>query len=152
MNRWEIEKDLLDSSLLPPTRHVILTLLVLVDSKTAVIPERFTPSLTTLAAATGLARSTLAKHLNDAETAGWLVRTRPPIELARSQKACTQYRITSPGDGLDKPGTSPGDGPELVRETDRSSPGAGHRSDLEPSIHQGGRSVGPLDRGRCGSG
>lgn len=116
-------------------RLVALVIATYADGNSGIIPEQFSPSLTSLCKATGLVRSTVAAALADLERSGWIVRERPPVALARSQKITTSYRLASPRDGLVRdtdqrtsPGhgpTSPRGGPALVRETDGASPPAG---------------------------
>ncbi|WP_147374979.1 hypothetical protein [Micromonospora endophytica] len=91
----------------PPGRQLVLTLLTWSDAATAVIPEQFTPSLTDLQKATGLARSSIAKWLNllegkDGEggeerlESKWVWRERPTVADARRKKARTVYRMGVP--------------------------------------------------------
>ena len=127
--RWDIERALVASNELPVVRHLILTLLIRVDGETGVIPEQFTPSLTDLENETGLSRSTVAKHLNGAESRGWLVRQRVagrPTTYALHVPSSPSHGLEgSPCDGLvgveTEPTSAPG-GPVLVRETDGSEP------------------------------
>lgn len=123
------------SALPSPARHLMMTLLSLANPSTCVIPDNHTPSLTDLTRFTGLARSTVATHLNMLEEKGWLKRDKPTVPEAWGAKVRTRYFVqvpTSPGDGLvqeaDQSGsrTSPGGGPDLVREPDCTSPGAVH--------------------------
>lgn len=113
--RWDVEHAIRGSTLPAPARHILLTLATWTDHRTAAIPDRYTPSLTVLATATGLARSTVAKHLDALETAGWLVRTRPTVDAARRDHERTRYRLVVP---VDNP-------PELVRQPDQASPAHG---------------------------
>jgi hypothetical protein len=151
--RWEVERALFASDLSAQQRLLVLTLLSMADSKTAVVPAEHTPSLSRLAGMTKLAKSTVAKELNTLEASGWVDRLRPSIEAARSKKERTRYRLTvpptSPPHGLElvrttdqtNPPTGPSHGPELVRGADqswsvprtRASPWHGHKLDLEPS-------------------
>ena len=99
------------------------------------------PSLTTLAKEVGMAKSTLCKVLADMERKGWMVREQGFMESGR--KANTRYRLTiwnvswqvqfdSPGDGLVREADhvdSPSGGQTIVRETDRDSPGDGHKEE-----------------------
>ncbi|HEY9473123.1 MAG TPA: hypothetical protein VIS06_04640, partial [Mycobacteriales bacterium] len=134
--RWEVEKAVLASDLDAPSRLIMLTLLALSDSDTAIVPEQWGPSLSVLTQKTNLSRATVAAKLNGLESAGWVVRSRPSAVEAWSKKARTQYALhkpTSPGGGLVQEvdqSTSPGDGPELVQDVDQSSvatsPGDGH--------------------------
>jgi len=143
VKRSDFDTAVRRSDLPPPSRLVLMVLASLADWPGGVIPARFTPSLSTLADATGLSRSTVAEHLNGVEQRTWVDRKRPTVAAARGQKERTQYVLavpagcwvtadpaSSPGDGLvreaDQP-SSPGDGPALVRELDWASPGAGHK-------------------------
>jgi len=136
----------------------MLVLLDAADVDDAVIPEKFTPSLTDIVSRTGLGRGTVADRLNDLEQGGWVKRDRPTTAAARAG-AKTRYAMTigdaaaglkekkeptakaalsSPGAGLvreeDQSGsrTSPGAGLALVREPDLASPGAGRGVVREP--------------------
>ncbi len=113
VDRWTVERAVRHSlcPLDPPGRQLILTLLTWSDPATATIPERFTPSLTDLVNATGLARSSVAKWLNllegkDGEGGEvrtenkWVWRERPTVADARSKKARTVYRLGVPPDLL----------------------------------------------------
>jgi hypothetical protein len=123
-----------NSQLPPPARHLMMTLISLANPSTCVIPDSHTPSLTDLTNFTGMVRSTVATHLNTLETEGWLKRDKPSTPQSWGAKVKTRYFVqipTSPGDGLVQETdrsverTSPGDGPELVRENDTTSPSPG---------------------------
>ena len=177
VDRWSVERAVRDPActLDPPGRQLVLTLLTWSDHDTAMIPERFTPSLTDLVNATGLARSTVAAWLNKLETFGWVVRARPTVAAARSRKARTVYSLRvptgpslgpaesspGPGDGPagsesprsggpaggpDKSGTGPAVGPELVRQADGTGPPSGLSPYREPALTVGGRARGPDHR------
>ncbi|MEH1014593.1 MarR family winged helix-turn-helix transcriptional regulator [Micromonospora sp. CPCC 206060] len=98
VDRWTVERAVRhkECTLDPPGRHLVLTLLTWTDPHTAVIPERFTPSLTDLEEATGMARSSVAKWLNKVEEEGWVDRHRPTVADARRKKAKTTYRMQVP--------------------------------------------------------
>lgn len=83
-----------------PARLIMLTLLSRADADTAIVPEGFTPSLTELAALTGLDRSTVRRQLNRIEEDGWAVRNRPDVADARTNGAKTQYELCIPGRGV----------------------------------------------------
>ena len=51
VTRWEVERAVLASDLPPPAWHLMLTIAVYVDWKTATTPREHTPSLTVLAEA-----------------------------------------------------------------------------------------------------
>lgn len=113
VDRWTVERAVRHElcTLDPPGRQLVLTLLTWSDAATAVIPERFTPSLTDLQKATGLARSSIAKWLNVLEGRGgrggeerpeqkWVWRERPTVADARRRKARTVYRLGVPSELL----------------------------------------------------
>lgn len=123
VDRWAVERAVRDADccLSPSGRHLILTLLTWTDTATAVIPPQFSPSLTDLERATGLARSTIGVWLNRLEKLGWVVRFRPKVEDARRRKARTAYRLRVPTGA----GAGTATAPPLVRQPDRSSTAAG---------------------------
>ncbi|GAA3455914.1 hypothetical protein GCM10018962_77480 [Dactylosporangium matsuzakiense] len=128
--RWDVERALRGSTLPAPARHVALTIATWCDPDTAAVPARYTPSLTGLADATGLGRSTVARHLDLLESAGWLVRRRPTVADARRRHERTLYRLRVPADLVperDQPSPAPtpawsrSDAP-LVPERDTTTP------------------------------
>jgi len=94
--RWRVTKAVRRSDLPAPARLVMLTLADVAEVGTAEIPPQHTPSLAVLARETGLNESTVKRHLNALESAGWLVRTRPTIEAARLTGERTRYRLALP--------------------------------------------------------
>jgi DNA-binding Lrp family transcriptional regulator len=153
----------MNSGLPAPSRLLVFTLLTHVTRDTLMVPAAYSPSLSSLAAKTGLSRAAVANHLNLLEREGWLRRRRPAVTKARSEKARTGYQIaipTSPGDGLvqevDQSAASPGGGPAdeealfrvspgdgLVQEVDGASPGGRHNpkycpTSSSPSEKKGG--------------
>ncbi len=94
--RFDFERAILRSDLPPLSRFVALTLATWADDATGTIPHKFTPSLTRLAEATAISRSSVRNHLNRLELAGWVIRKRPDVELARSQGARTEYQLVVP--------------------------------------------------------
>jgi hypothetical protein len=127
VDRWAVERAVRQSTLDPPGRHLLLTLLTWADNDTASIPARFTPSLTTLERSTGLARSTVAAWLNRLEALGWVVRTRPTAAAARGRKARTAYALAVPtglsgglADSATEPRAGPSPGP-AVSDSDGSA-------------------------------
>ncbi|WDZ83991.1 hypothetical protein [Micromonospora cathayae] len=150
VDRWTVERAVRHElcTLDPPGRQLVLTLLTWSDAATAVIPEQFTPSLTDLQKATGLARSSVAKWLNvlegkDGEDGAertenkWVWRERPTVADARRKKARTVYRLGVP--------------PELLRrltELGVVGPRAGPaRSDPPDSSGSAGTRGGPVKVG-----
>ncbi|MFG3602567.1 hypothetical protein [Micromonospora chersina] len=110
VDRWTVERAVRHElcTLDPPGRQLVLTLLTWSDAATATIPEQFTPSLTDLQKATGLARSSVAKWLNvlegkegeERKESKWVWRERPTVADARRKKARTVYRMGVPPDLL----------------------------------------------------
>lgn len=96
-NRFDVERAVLDSDLPKLARLLALVLLTHADNETAEIPARFTPSLSTLARESGVDRSTVQRVLTRMESAGWLTRTRPPVEQSR-KGVRTRYRLAVPVD------------------------------------------------------
>lgn len=93
--RWQITKAVRASDLPAPARLIMLVLADVAEVGTAEIPERFTPSLSVLAAETGLDRSTVKRHLNALDEAGWLDRS-VPDGAAQGRMERTRYRLTLP--------------------------------------------------------
>ncbi|MFF3063018.1 helix-turn-helix domain-containing protein [Oerskovia sp. NPDC057915] len=131
--RFEWERALLKSTLPSQARLVALTLATSADPDMT-IPERFSPSLTTLAERTGLSRSSVAKYLNTLEREGWVTRDRPTVAAARTRHERTGYGMHLPlgapehgasaPDGLgvrEADQASAPDGLDLVRATDQAS-------------------------------
>jgi hypothetical protein len=104
--------------------HVLITL---ADTESAVIPDRYSPSLMALARKTGLGKSAVAAALNRLEAAGWIERDRPSTAEQLARQARTGYRLLVPGGcsrpereavrQADRPRAVDGQG--VVRETDR---------------------------------
>jgi hypothetical protein len=108
-SRFEYERSVRSSDLPSLSRLLALTLATWADVRTGRIPQRLTPSLTALEGATGMARASVRTHLNKLEAEGWLIRDRPSVAAARSEKARTHYKLRVPkgaavsdteGDGL----------------------------------------------------
>jgi DNA-binding transcriptional ArsR family regulator len=125
-SRFEYERSIRSSDLPPLSRLLALTLATWADVKTGVIAARHTPSLSTLEEGTGMDRSTVRRHLNKLEAAGWVKRARPTVEAARSKKARTRYRLLIPkgmsvpdmgGDELEAENTEPRGTQPLAAET-----------------------------------
>lgn len=123
--RWEVERAVMRSNIKPLGRLLVLTLLAKADNETAVIPAQFTPSLSTLAAATGLAKSAVAEYLRYLDDLGWVKRSAPGRQ---SRYERTHYAVLAGRDDPSRP-SYPQDGPlasspqdGLVRDTDSSDP------------------------------
>ncbi|BCJ64125.1 hypothetical protein GCM10009779_71860 [Polymorphospora rubra] len=148
LHRWQFDRALMASELPGPARLILFVLAALANWPGGLIPARFGPSLTTLAEKTGLSRRAVAAHLNDVERTseqdGWVVRSRPTKESARSKKERTQYQLCIPasarsalelvqevhsssaGNAL----ASAPDAPELVQEMHRASAPGAHSPSL----------------------
>jgi hypothetical protein len=72
LNRFEYERLVHASAVQPLTRLVLLVLAQATNSNTLVIPDKFMPSIETLAARTGMGPTALRTHLRNAVAAGWL--------------------------------------------------------------------------------
>lgn len=133
--RWAVTRALRTSGLPAPARLIVHELATRADNDTAVIPDEFGVSLSELAEATGLGRSTVARALNLLELSGWVKRSRPTVEAARSEGARTAYALKiggSPAAGLVPErdhGGSPAAGPAVVPERDGPSPAAGRKKE-----------------------
>ncbi|MEV4830645.1 MarR family transcriptional regulator [Micromonospora sp. NPDC049257] len=127
--RWAVERAVRDAEcrLSPSGRHLILTLLTWTDTATAVIPPQFSPSLTDLERATGMARSTITVWLNRLEELGWVTRFRPRVDDARRKRARTAYRLRIPP----RPVAGSTTELELVRQPDRTGPTTGPDSNTK---------------------
>jgi hypothetical protein len=134
--RWEIERAVRSSGLPYPARLVVLMLLTRADAATAVVPLAHSPSLATLAADTGLGRSTVARHLAIVEEAGWVTRHRSV--RAAEEQAPNWYEVHLParrtaGLGPERDqGARPRAGPEQVPERRKPSPRTGHNQTNRP--------------------
>lgn len=136
--RLSYERAIRRSSLPPGARHVALTVATWANIETGVIPERFQPSLSTIAEATGLAKSSVKRHLVVLEDEGWLDRNRPDGDKARTEHARTAYRLTVPeagptvglGPGWAMP--EPTVGPELGPQSAKARPTVGQKSPSSP--------------------
>lgn len=141
VDRWTVERAVRseECTLDPPGRQLVLTLLTWSDHDTAMIPERYTPSLTDLVKGTGLARSTVAAWLNKLEELGWVTRSRPSVADARRKKARTVYALAVPADLAKVLGrkTGPTRGPARPERGAAAGPGGGPAGSDSP------RSAGP---------
>lgn len=95
-SRFEYERAVRVSGLPPMSRLLALTIATWADIKTGVIPPRMMPSLSKLEESTGMARGSVRTHLDRLEDDGWLIRKRPSVAAARSDKARTHYKIRIP--------------------------------------------------------
>lgn len=154
--RLAFERAIRRSGLPAPARHVALTIATWADVGTGVIPERFQPSISTLAEATGMSATSVKKHLTVLESAGWLLRDRPDIALARTEHARTQYALMVPtsAQGHGREATMPrsGDdhamgasGPSHSREATKAWSGDGHKSSCSSDESQGSTSSSPAE-------
>lgn len=94
--RFDVERALENSDLPSIGRHIVLVLCSRMDQGSTLIPPQFSPSLTTLARATGRDRRTIVRHLDYLERAGWVHRRRPTRHLARTRYVTTAYTVTMP--------------------------------------------------------
>lgn len=78
--KWRVINAVTRSTLPPPSRLVMFVLANRADSKSAVIPDKHTPSLAELAQETGLSEATVKRHLGSLEAAGWAKVQRPSAE------------------------------------------------------------------------
>ena len=132
--RWRITKAVRASDLPAPARLIMLVLADVAEVGTAEIPERFTPSIRVLAQETGLDASTVKRHLNALDKAGWLDRT-VPDGTAQGRMERTRYRLTLP------PGCSVHPGAEEAGTPAQSAPPPGaeeatpRRTEHPPPAH-----------------
>lgn len=102
-SRFAYERAVRSSGLPPMSRLLALTIATWADVRTGVIPERLTPSLTTLESDTGMDRKTVRTHLDRLENGGWIRRNRPTPAAARAHKKRTRYRLEIPPDAIPGP-------------------------------------------------
>jgi hypothetical protein len=95
-DRWDVERAVKASDLPPIARHLLLELCTCMDAGTAVIPYRWSPSLTGMSDDTGWNRRTVIRWLDFLEQAGWLSRLRPTVEDARKLHRRTAYTVIVP--------------------------------------------------------
>jgi hypothetical protein len=93
--RFEVERAVRESDLSPTCKLIMLILATWTDGKTAVIPPDQRKSLTDIAAAASLHRSTVPGALTVLEKGGWVTRRRPPVKQSR-RGARTGYRLKIP--------------------------------------------------------
>lgn len=134
-----VQRAVRRSDLPAPARLIVLTICGVADYRTGVVPPEHAMSLSELATATGLGRSTVANHLNVLEATAWLTRDRPEVAAARSEGARTAYTVhvgspvaglpSSPGAGLVPERDHQNSGKSDIRQSysgTTGSPGAGH--------------------------
>lgn len=124
-SRFEYERAVRASGLPPMSRLMALTLATWADLKTGVIPPRLMPSLSKLEESTGMARGSVRTHLDRLETDGWLIRKRPTVAAARSEKARTQYKLRVPK------GVAVSDSDEIELGQEMTPAGAGDAPDAQ---------------------
>lgn len=95
-SRFDWERALRDSDLSAPQRHTALTIATYADVRTGIVPEKYTPSVRKLAAATGLNQSTISRALVVLVDKGWLGRRSPSPKDARTKHARNSYWLTLP--------------------------------------------------------
>lgn len=139
-SRFEFERAIRYSELPAPARHVALTIATWADVKTGRVPARHTPSLSTLAEATGLGRSTVRRGLNALESEGWIGRDRPDPVAARTKQARTRYRLRVPK-GVDVPAN--GGQEEAPEDAEPRAAAAPGEEGLGPERPQGRAAVTP---------
>ncbi len=151
--RFEFEREVLRSDLPTYSRLLALTLATWADKETGEIPQRFSPSLSTLCRAARMSHGSVLNHLRQLESGGWIIRRPPEPELARSKRARTEYRLTLPtrsgadhvistgrsGADLDTAGTRSGDDLEVGQELNGTRSGADHNpnKNTNPSSKRG---------------
>lgn len=96
MNRYEIERAAMSADLPGPSKSIVLVLCTRIWRAEGIIPPGRQPSLSQLARESGWDRSTVMRHLNALESAGWVIRIRPPKWLARTEHATTAYAMRIP--------------------------------------------------------
>lgn len=90
-------KAVRDSALSGPQKGILWALLFYADGSTGAIPARYSPGLATLAKAAGIGKSTLARHLDALDNAGWLSRGRVDRATAAATHERTKYVLLPPG-------------------------------------------------------
>lgn len=126
MKRWEFDRAVQASALHGIARALLLHLAVLADWPGGKVPPRYSPSLSELAEKSGFSRRAVAMHLNAAEEAGWLVRTRPDVAKARADKDTTVYGLRAPASARHALASAP-DAPELVHDMHWASARGAHK-------------------------
>jgi hypothetical protein len=136
--RFDVERAVLASSLPAICRHLVHVLCVKVDAQAGIILSIYQPSLRDLARETGWSRRTIIRKLAVLEKQGWIIRDRPPPELARREHRRTRYTILipnpqardstapglAPGSPVARDGTPPGLVPAEPEARDSTAPGS----------------------------
>lgn len=144
--RWRITKAVRASNLPAPARLIMLVLADVAEVGTAEIPERFTPSISVLAAETGLGRSTVKLHLAALEAARWIGRSQPDKQ-AQYRGERTRYRLCLPvGQDVADPGPADGppiasSGPTVGQDLAEGRPAVGHQETDPSDLDQTNRST-----------
>lgn len=131
-SRWEVERALMWSNIRPMGRFIMLAIATKADVSTGVVADEHTPSLRTLSAMTGLAKSVLPGHLTYLGNLGWLKvdiaprasrydRNRYTIMVGSADPTRPSGPAPGPLDESGLVGSGPDDGPlGADRETDTS--------------------------------
>ena len=144
--QWAIESALAESDLPAPARLVLYDLLRRSDASTAVIPERFSPSIAAIARTTGLSQTSVKHHLNIAEKAGWVTRTRRPKAVGDHDP--TIYAIHTP---LGGPGGDQGVGREATTGWSGGDLGVGREATPTRPVPDQGTPLPPASGGPAAS-
>lgn len=94
--RFDVERALESSDLPAVSVSIVMWLCTRMARGGVDIPPGLSPSLTRLAKMTKHHRRTVMRHLIVLEQAGWITRTRPGIQKARSEHRTTHYTVTIP--------------------------------------------------------
>lgn len=125
--RFTWERALRESDLTATQRLICYTIATWADLHTGVIPEKWTPSISRIATAAGLDPSTVKRNLPRIVEAGWLAKTSPSLEAARTRHARNQYRLALPAavavpdDGVDRAGRTAHQARDTTAEAGRTA-------------------------------
>jgi hypothetical protein len=146
-SRWEVERALVWSNIRPMARLLVFALATKANAETGVIPDEHTPSLSTLAEMTGMARCVIPGHLKYLDGLGW-VKLSTPAKRSKHDRNLYALMVGNPDptrpSGLrDRPLDAPDevdsglpDGPlGAVGETDRSD-----TAETDPAVCETDRS------------
>lgn len=95
VSRFDVERAVLASDLAPLSRYVLMVLATWAHAETGRIPFAHRKSISEICEASGLARSTVCKCLDDLAEKGWLHRN-PPTRAAARGGAKTGYALAIP--------------------------------------------------------